>query len=138
MSATREQVVAEALSWLQTPFHHCADVKGAGVDCAMLLVRVYCDLGVVPMMDPRPYKPQWFLHSSETRYLGWLAKYSRKVDEAQPGDVAVFNFGKHAAHGAIIIDDHTMLHAYVPVGRVTLEDRRALEHCRHSYWSPFP
>ena len=41
--AQRAAVVAEARSWIGTPYHHAADVKGHGVDCAMLLIRVYCD-----------------------------------------------------------------------------------------------
>jgi len=139
MSASREDIVAEAKTWLGTPFHHCADVKGAGVDCAMLLVRVYCDLGIAPMFDPRPYKPQWHMHSSEARYLGWLQKYAREIsaDQVQPGDVALFNFGKHAAHGAIIIDEHSMLHAYLPAGAVIMTSRDEIAGHLHSYWSPF-
>ena len=69
---TRAAVVAEARSWIGTPYHHAADVKGHGVDCAMLLVRVYCDLGLIEPFDPRPYTRDWFLHRSEERYLGFL------------------------------------------------------------------
>jgi cell wall-associated NlpC family hydrolase len=48
MSASqRAAVVAEAKTWIGTPYHHAADVKGHGVDCAMLLVRIYGDLGLV-------------------------------------------------------------------------------------------
>jgi cell wall-associated NlpC family hydrolase len=36
----RAAVVAEARTWIKTPWRHMADIKGAGVDCAMLLVRV--------------------------------------------------------------------------------------------------
>ena len=43
----RAAVVAAARSWIGTPYHHAADVKGVGVDCAMLLVRVYSDLGLI-------------------------------------------------------------------------------------------
>ena len=67
----RAAVVAEARSWIGTPYHHAADVKGHGVDCALLLVRVYCDLGLVEPFDPRPYTRDWFLHRSEERYLGF-------------------------------------------------------------------
>ena len=53
----RAAVVAAARAWIGTPYHHMADIKGVGVDCAMLLVRVYCDLGLVEHFDPRPYTP---------------------------------------------------------------------------------
>jgi len=51
----REKIVAEARSWIGTPYHNCADIKGVGVDCGMLLVRVFVDLGLVEPFDPRPY-----------------------------------------------------------------------------------
>ena len=38
--ALREAVVTEAKTWIGTPFHHAARIKGAGVDCLMLLSRV--------------------------------------------------------------------------------------------------
>ncbi len=75
----RKDVVAEARSWLGTPYHHAADVKGHGVDCAMLLVRVYCDLRPDRTFDPRPYTRDWFLHRDEERYLGFLLERAREV-----------------------------------------------------------
>ncbi len=68
----RAAVVAEARSWIGTRYHNCADVKGAGVDCGMLLVRVFVDTGLCQPFDPRPYPPDWHLHRSEERYLGFL------------------------------------------------------------------
>jgi hypothetical protein len=70
----REKIVAEARSWIGTPYHNCADIKGVGVDCGMLLVRVYCDLGLVPRFDPRPYTAQWHLHRDDERYLDGLTR----------------------------------------------------------------
>jgi cell wall-associated NlpC family hydrolase len=113
-------------------------VKGAGVDCAMLLVRVFCDLEILPRVDPRPYKPQWFLHQEEPLFLGWLKQYARQVEVAQPGDVALLKFGKQAAHGAIVLSDYAMVHAYKPAGRVIRDTRRALQHRVDSYWTVFP
>ena len=37
----REAVIREAKSWIGTPFHHAARIKGAGVDCLMLLAEIY-------------------------------------------------------------------------------------------------
>src|SRR5262249_43477037 len=47
----RAAVVAEAESWIGTPFHHAARVKGAGVDCLMLLAEVYERAGIVPHLE---------------------------------------------------------------------------------------
>ena len=130
-----DRVVAEAMTWLRTPYHHAADIKGVGVDCAMILLRVYQAVGVVPAdVDPRPYPPDWFLHRDEPRFLSWVTVYAEKVEKGERGDVAMFNFGRHAAHGAIIVDDELLLHAWMPAGNVELCERRALEDRLDSYW----
>ena len=95
-------MVAEARSWVGTPYHGCADVKGAGVDCGMLLVRVFVDLGLTEPFDPRPYPSDWHLHRSEERYLGFVFERGREVAEPQPGDVAVFRYGRCYSHGGIV------------------------------------
>ncbi|MGH2505899.1 MAG: C40 family peptidase [Ktedonobacteraceae bacterium] len=105
------RIVTEAVSWLGTPYHHMGDVKGSGVDCAMLLVRVFCDVGLVPKIDPRPYPGQFYLHSDEPRYLRWIMEYSDQVKDSRPGDVALFKFGRCISHAGIVIDYDLMVHA---------------------------
>lgn len=120
---TRAAVVAEALSWLRTPYHHQGDVKGVGVDCAMLLVRVYAVMGMVPpSLDPRPYPREWHLHRSTERYMGWLEQYGKPTETPQPGDVALYKFGRCYSHGAIVVDENTVVHSYLQLG-VTLCER---------------
>ena len=116
----REQIVREAESWLGTPYHHLGDVKGAGVDCAMLLVAVFRAVGLVPAdLDPRPYAPDWHLHRGEEKFLGWLDQYGEPVDQPQPGDVAVWRFGRAYSHGAIVTgSDGAIVHAYQDAGAV--------------------
>lgn len=137
-AAARAAIVAEAMSWCGTKYHHSGDVKGVGVDCAMLLVRVFVDTGLVPSFDPRPYKPQWFLHQDRALYLEFVDRFGHRVDTPKPGDIAMYKFGKHAAHGAIIVDDESLIHAFMPTGKVTMDWRRSREHQLHGYWSVFP
>ena len=120
----RQKVLAEARTWLATPFHHGADVKGAGVDCAMLLVRVYVDLGLVEPFDPRPYTHDWHLHRDEEKYLAGLMVRGREVDAPQPGDVAVFRVGRTYSHAGIVsrASPLTLIHASLPSGCVLEED----------------
>lgn len=136
----RAAIVAEARTWLGTPYHHLADLKGVGADCAMLLVRVYQAVGVVPVFDPRPYAPEWFLHRDEERYLAGMEKYSHRIEHgaAQPGDLLVYRFGRTASHGAIVVSDDLILHAYRPHRCVELHERRALLERFDSAWSVFP
>jgi cell wall-associated NlpC family hydrolase len=115
--AQREAVVAEAATWLRTPYHHMGDVKGVGVDCAMILVRVYGAAGIIPAdLDPRPYPFDWHLHRSDERYLGWLGQYGALVDEPQIGDVVVWKFGRCYSHAGIYIGDRRVIHSYLGIG----------------------
>jgi len=121
MSGTRDDVIDEAMTWLKTPFHHQGRVKGAGVDCAMLLVDVYYQCGLIPYIDPRPYPQDWHFHRSEEKYLGWVQQYAHEVNAPAKGDIALFKFGRCISHGAIVIEWPTVIHAYVKVGCI-IED----------------
>lgn len=125
----RDAVVLEARSWLGTPYHHLADVKGAGVDCAMLLVAVYRAVGAIPPeLDPRPYAYDWHMHHREEKFLGWLQRCGVEVERPEVGDVAVWRFGRTYSHGAIVIGlDGTIVHAHKPAGMVTLGNLRETE-----------
>ena len=120
----RAAVIAAARSWIGTPYHNCADVKGVGVDCGMLLVRVFVDTGLCEPFDPRPYPPDWHLHRSEEKYLGFVFDRAHEVEMPQSGDVAVFRFGRCYSHGGIVVDTEplSIVHAFVQA-RCVLEER---------------
>ena len=120
----RAAVIAEARSWLGTPYHNCADIKGVGVDCGMLLVRVFVDTGLAPPFDPRPYPADWHLHRSEEKYLGFVFDRGSEVATPQPGDVMVMRIGRCYSHGGIVTVTAplTIIHAYFQAQRVIEED----------------
>lgn len=124
--AEQAAVVAEALPWLKTPFHHRARVKKCGVDCANLLAAVYGAVGLVPAdLDLGDYAPDWHLHQDEPRFLEALKRYADRVppgETPQPGDVAMFEYGRHAAHGAIVIQWPQIIHAWAQARMVVLSD----------------
>lgn len=115
-AASRAAVIAEALSWIGTPFKNCSDIKGpdGGIDCAMLMVRSNVDTGRLPPFDPRPYPPAWFLHRSEERFLGWIRDTlgGVEVDPPRVGDNLVYRFGQCFSHGAILINSEEVVHAF--------------------------
>jgi cell wall-associated NlpC family hydrolase len=123
-TAQRARVVATARGWIGTPYHNCADIKGVGVDCGMLLVRVFVDTGLCAPFDPRPYPVDWHLHRSEERYLGFIFDRTREVDRAQPGDVMVLRYGRCYSHGGIVTRacPLAVVHAYYPARRVVEEE----------------
>lgn len=115
-------VLLEAHRWLNTPYRHQGAVLGAGVDCIMLLACVFHGAGVSPWIDPRPYPMDWMLHRSEERYLLGLEKFADQVDGApQPADIVTFQVGRTFSHAAIVVAWPTILHAYRPAARVTLD-----------------
>jgi cell wall-associated NlpC family hydrolase len=117
----RAAIVAEAMTWRGTPYHHRARVRGAGVDCAQLLVAVYAAVGLVPLVDTGEYPQDWALHRSDERFLGWLREYARPVACAQPGDVLVMRYGRCYSHGAIVVDDRLLIHSFLGRGVEVVE-----------------
>lgn len=114
--AERQRVVSVARSWLGTPYHTGGRVKGpqGGIDCLTLLAEVFTEAGLVPRI-PIPYYPaDWHLHRSVERYLEGLLKYTLEIEgPPQPGDIALWKFGRCFSHGAIVIAWPQVIHAYV-------------------------
>jgi cell wall-associated NlpC family hydrolase len=122
--AARSAIVSEARAWLGTPYHHAADVLGLGVDCAMILVRVFCDLRLIEPFDPRPYTKDWMLHREDERYLGFLTDRSCEVQRPEAGDVILFRVGRCFSHGGIVTGAQPLkiIHAFAPARCVVEEE----------------
>lgn len=101
----RERIVAVARSWLGTPFHDCARLKGVGTDCAGFVAEVYRESGAVPDVVVPAYAPQWFLHQSRELLSEHVLRYARPIDEAaaQAGDLVLYRIGHCYAHAAIVV-----------------------------------
>ena len=108
---TRANVVSEAMTWLRTPYHHRARVKGAGVDCAQILIAVYAAVGLIDEFDTGDYPPDWMMHRSEERYLSFVLDRAEPVAEPLPGDVALYKVGRCFAHAGIVVEWPTIIHA---------------------------
>lgn len=121
---TRAALVAEAKSWLRTPWHHRAHVKGVGVDCAQFPLAVYATAGLVEWFDTGDYPRDWHLHRDEQRYLQVVQRFTREIDaaEAKPGDVFLCRIGRVFSHGGLVVDWPQGIHACVRAGMVTLCD----------------
>lgn len=115
----RTAIVIEAESWTGTPYISNGMVKGrrGGVDCGMLPVAVYANMGFIPKeFDPRPYAPDWHVHRNEEKYMEYILRFAREVTGPpermpKPGDFILFKMGRVFAHGAIILKWPTILHA---------------------------
>jgi cell wall-associated NlpC family hydrolase len=138
--AERATVVQEALTWCGTPYHHQGRVKGAGVDCGMLLAEVYERAGVLPHVVPEDYPADWHLHRDGERMRALVTEHARPVDAPQPGDIALFRYGRCLSHAAIVIEWPVIIHAYLDAGEVVLDDATAnqdLSERLAGFWSPW-
>ena len=120
----RAIVVAEAKDWLMTPYHHRAKLKGVGVDCAQLVLGVFECAGLVPKMDTGEYPRDWHMHREAERYIAIISTLAGEITEEQaaPGDVVLFRFGRTFSHGAIITDYPQAIHANLRDGAVVMTD----------------
>ncbi len=127
-SAARDRLDAIARSYIGTPFHDHGEVKGAGVDCATLLKCVATEAGLVDPFQLDHYSPQFFLHQSEERYLGWIRKFAREIPQADalPGDIVLYKVGLCFAHGALIVKPGWpyIIHAHYAARGVRRDDGR--------------
>jgi cell wall-associated NlpC family hydrolase len=84
---TRADIVAEARTWMGTPWVHAHRAKGHAVDCAGLVIGVARNLGLVPDdFDVPGYgtQPDGRLLKLCQRFMAPVAR-----DDMQPGDVVV-------------------------------------------------
>lgn len=115
LSSLRAAILAEALTWEGTPYHHLACLKGRGCDCIGYIIGIAKGVGVLAAdYTPPVYSPQW--HQHNTRELlkeGIMATGGTAVllAEAQPGDILLFRFALAASHAAILLPEDRMIHA---------------------------
>jgi cell wall-associated NlpC family hydrolase len=114
----REAVVAEAKTWIGTPYRGWSCTKGAGVDCGQLLYGVFHNLGLVPTITdlPKDYPLFIGLHRASTEYVDLVLTHFREIAEAgaQPGDIVVWKLtgSKSFCHGAIVTAWPDFIHAF--------------------------
>lgn len=116
MVTMQEAVIAEARSWIGTPYRHQASLKGVGCDCLGLVRGVWRHVfGDEPERAP-PYAPDWAeaargepLAEAAARHLVPLAR-----DRFEPGDVLLFRWREQLAakHVAIVTAPDLMVHAH--------------------------
>ena len=113
---TRARIVALARTWLGTPYHHQASMRGAGADCLGLLRGVYAELYGAEPEAPPPYTPSWAEDRGAETLRDAAARHLVPLDltAAGPGDVLLFRWRERlpAKHCAILVGPCVMIHAY--------------------------
>lgn len=115
MSITRTQIVRAARSWIGTPYHHRASLKGAGTDCIGLVRGLWREIfGSEPEALPA-YSGDWAEATGQEAMLAAAQRHfvTVPIEHIQPGDVLVFRLRTDtvAKHTAIVSDSGRMIHA---------------------------
>jgi NlpC/P60 family putative phage cell wall peptidase len=134
MAADHRHVVIVARSWLGTPYHDQASVRGVGCDCLGLARGVWRDVvGDEPFRIP-PYSRDW----GETGPREVLADGARRMMpeialcEARSGALVLFRMVPRAVakHVGILTGPDHFIHAYERLGVIeeplTLSWRRRI------------
>lgn len=102
----------EISTWKNTPYRHWSGVKGRGCDCIHFIVQVYRAVGATKrktIVIPK-YPHDWHLHNGQKLLVeGIKAQFDCvEVDSKEPknGDLILYKFGLHEAHGGLYIDGY--------------------------------
>jgi NlpC/P60 family putative phage cell wall peptidase len=112
----RNRIIGIAKSWVGTPYHHQASLKGVGCDCFGLIRGIWRELyDDTDPETPPPYTWDWAETKSEESMLIAARKHLIEIDskDAIGGDIFIFRYkqGYNAKHSVILTSRTTMIHA---------------------------
>jgi NlpC/P60 family putative phage cell wall peptidase len=122
VDVTRAAIVAEARSWIGTPYRHQGSLKGAGCDCLGLIRGVY-RVFYGPEKEPiTPYSPNWAEETGQEALRDAARRHLVEIDAApfrvgaplDAGDVILIRVRDRgiAKHAAIASGPDWIIHAY--------------------------
>jgi NlpC/P60 family putative phage cell wall peptidase len=109
-----ERIVAEAIGWIGTPWHHNQSKKGIGCDCVGFLAGVGRNVGFLPpdfkLENYERIPRNDFLVKSLDRYLTRVDGY------INTGDILAFKRARIITHVGIYTGEGSYLHADTDAG----------------------
>jgi NlpC/P60 family putative phage cell wall peptidase len=133
--ATRDEVVAEALSWEGTRFSHQGRVKGAGVDCINLVIGTAINTGLLTQEQLNSFDiPEARAYGRSPNGELLMQGCDHFLDRipfsaVKKGDILIFKFVDEPQHFAIVTSTNPlyMVHAYA-------HDRKVVHHGFNDVW----
>ena len=107
---TAAQVVAEAMTWIRTPWHRNASLKGIGADCIGVVAGVALELGL-----PVRYRSDYSQTPDGSLRLE-LARQCTQLERREVGCVLLMAFVQEPHHVGIFTGEG-IVHAYAQVRR---------------------
>lgn len=128
-------IVLQARTWIGTPFHHQARLKGKGCDCLGLIVGVVDELELKDSTGRLLASYDEVAYSKEPDGAYLIQKLTGLLEEvpvaeARAGDLALFKVRENPQHLAILTDYEGMIgmiHCYA-------QARRVVEHRLDDDW----
>lgn len=109
-------IIAEATTWLGTPYRHQGSRKGVGCDCLGLVRGVWRAVYGREPEPHGPYSPDWAEAGGGDPLMAAARRHcaAKTFDDALPGDLLVFRWRPHhaAKHLGILMSGEDFLHAY--------------------------
>lgn len=121
----REDIVAEARTWIGTPFHHQGRLKGVGADCGGVPVGVAQALGLTWADTVGYARTPSRAQFRATIERAWIPIARSDV---LPGDLMSFAFCFEEQHLAIVsqLNPLRIIHAWEDSGKVVENDLDAV------------
>ena len=132
MTVTREQIAAEARTWIGTPWHHQAFRMGVGCDC-IGLIRGIGDATKAFEYDEDSYRVRQYAgHSRQPNPKVMRAALREfflpiRIAEAGVGDIFWFRILRTPMHLGILTEPGIIVHSDYMTGRV-------IEHGLNDTW----
>ena len=125
---TRNEIITEARSWIDTPYQHRGRTKGESCDCLGLILGIWEEFHLGRSFNIHHYSPDWSDRNEELK--PYLIKYlnQKSLIDIREGDVILFSMSLGSLkHMAIATGKDTLIHSYW--GRAVVESHIS------PYWS---
>lgn len=123
-----EDIIAEARTWIGTPYHHQASLKGVGCDCIGLVRGIFRELYGFNPAENINYSADWGDSNGNEDIIAAGFKYMEPValEDMQPGDMVAVRWakGRVAKHVMILTENGKAIHSYnnSPTTEIHLND----------------
>lgn len=123
-------IIAEAITWEGTPFHHQESTKGAGCDCKGLvygIAKTYNLDALVGYQDIKDYERS--VNGKRMRQLLDRYMIRKQKSDARAADILWLSFFMFPQHLGILLPNNLLIHASEPE-----PDRRVVIHSMSPQW----
>lgn len=127
----RKELLAEAKSWVGTPYLHQACVKGVGVDCVNLIIAVGAATGLLNLTKADLKAFSGYSRLPNPDHMGYYIRKHLLPADFQVGNIVWIQWRENLPMHLAIIGEHdsepTLIHAYGDV-------RKVVEHKLTKEW----